>query len=293
MAYRFRRRYTPRTTYRKSSRRYSGRSRRYASSRKKSWSLGRRRRQPIRARRFKRRVLAISQTKKSDKMLGANGLGVQTGFVLAATGGDVAYNLWSPPTREYDNQEVDPQDRNRQDIFFVGWKDVMYMEIGQALIWRRIIFWSYERYEFAQSVLNSSGNYFRRWEPYTNSTHPEVTQDILRGTEGIDYAERFTFDAQTDSKKIRVIYDKKRVINPKSTIITVKNYKMWHPIRRKIVFDNPESGDSLEEGVWSVESPNSAGNLYVLDMFAHAVGSTGASLSTSIRPESTVYWRET
>lgn len=226
-------------------------------------------------------------------MLGANALGVTLSFTLAATGGQVSYNLWSPPTREYDDQKVTPQDRNRNEVFFVGWKDHLYMEIGQALIWRRIIFWSYERYEFAQSVLNSAGQYFRRWEPYTNSTHPEVTEDVLRGVDGIDYNERFAFDAQTDSKKIRVVYDRKRVINPKSTIITVRNFKMWHPIRRKIVFDNPEAGDMLEEGVWSVESPNSAGNLYVLDMFAHAVVSTPESRSTQIRPESTVYWRET
>ena len=226
-------------------------------------------------------------------MLGASGAGAIQPITIASVAGSVTYNLWSPPTREYENEQVDPMDRNRQSIFFVGWRDVMYIEMTQALIWRRIIFWSYKRYEFAQSVLNTSGNYFRRWDPYTDSFHPEVTEDVLRGQDGIDYVERFSFDAQTDSNKIRVIYDRKRVFNPMANNPTVRNFKFWHPIRKKIVFDNPEEGDNLESTVWSVESPNSAGNLYVLDMFAHAV-STGAEAGpTTINAESTVYWRET
>jgi hypothetical protein len=250
-------------------------------------------RRSVPARRFKRRVLAISQTKKSDKMLGATSTGTIQPITLATGFNSVAYNLWSPPTREYDNQEVDPQDRNRSSIFFVGWKDVMYMEMTQAVIWRRIVFWSYKRYEFAQSVLNSDGNYFRRWEPYLNDIHPEVTEDILRGSDGIDYSERFSFDAQTDPKKIRVIYDRKRVFNPFANNPTVRNFKMWHPIRKKIVFDDPEEGDDMESNVWSVESPRSAGNVYVLDMFAHAVSQGPTAGPTTINAESTVYWRET
>ena len=70
-------------------------------------------RRSVPARRFKRRVLAISQTKKSDKMLGATSTGTIQPITLATGFNSVAYNLWSPPTREYDNQEVDPQDRNR------------------------------------------------------------------------------------------------------------------------------------------------------------------------------------
>lgn len=226
-------------------------------------------------------------------MLGATSAGAIQPITLASGFNQVAYNLWSPPTREYDNQEVDPQDRNRSSIFFVGWKDVLYMEMTQAVIWRRIVFWSYKRYEFAQSVLNSSGNYFRRWEPFVNSIHPEVTEDILRGADGIDYSERFAFDAQTDSKKIRVIYDRKRVFNPFANNPTVRNFKMWHAIRKKIVFDDPEEGDDMESNVWSVESPRSAGNVYVLDMFAHSVSQGPTAGPTTVNAESTVYWRET
>lgn len=268
-------------------------TRRSYGGRRKTWSLGRKRRAPYRARRFKRRVLAISQTKKSDKMLGASGAGNIQSIVLPTTGGGVSYNLWSPPTREYDSVSDNPQDRNSADIFFVGWKDVLYVEMSQALVWRRVIFWSYERYEFAQTVLTTAGTYYRRWEPYQNSFHPEVTEEVLRGTEGVDYDERWAFDAAIDRKKVRVIYDKKLVFNPQANNPTVRNFKRWHPIRRKIVFDNPEAGDMLEQGVWSVESPNSAGNLYVWDMFAHALSTGPTAGPTSIRTESTVYWRET
>ena len=150
---------------------------------------------------FQRRVLAISRTKKSDKMLGATSTGTIQPITLATGFNSVAYNLWSPPHVSTITRRWIPQDRNRSSIFFVGWKDVMYMEMTQAVIWRRIVFWSYKRYEFAQSVLNSDGNYFRRWEPYLNDIHPEVTEDILRGSDGIDYSERFSFDAQTDPRK--------------------------------------------------------------------------------------------
>ena len=54
-------------------------------------------RRSVPARRFKRRVLAISQTKKSDKMLGATSTGTIQPITLATGFNSVAYNLWSPP----------------------------------------------------------------------------------------------------------------------------------------------------------------------------------------------------
>lgn len=234
-------------------------------------------------------MLGVASTKKYDKMLGADSSGTVGGVFIPP--GNVTFTMWAPATREFQADETGPADRNRWDVFFVGFKDMVYFELVRPIIWRRVVFWTHERYEWAQSVLNSSGDYFRRVEPQTVLSQPDFINDLLQGDVGRDYENRFMFDSKIDNRRNRVVYDRKITVNVgNDSIGKIVNFKRWHDIRRLIQYDDAESGGDIETQVWAVDKSGTSGNLYVLDMFHMGLGSTGND--AFVRYESDVYWHE-
>lgn len=278
-------RYGVRRSYRKSSRRRP----KYAPVR---------RRRVFRRRtgnRFKRRVMAISQVKKRDTMLAANAAGdTSNASGILVNGDTMVMNLWAPATRSYEEVENSPADRNSTTCFFVGIKESLYMFANTPFIWRRIVFWSFNRYLFAESVENTDGTRFRRSEQFTPSTHPELVEEVFEGTLDTDFQARTLFDAKVDRNKIRVVSDRRRIINPGMERGALRDMKLWTGVRRRIIYDDDEFGRNVASSVWSAQTPGSMGNLYILDLFSVALNSvaTGPEAGSVRYNSTTVYWRE-
>lgn len=245
-------------------------------------------------RKFKRRVMAISQVKKRDTMLAANSAGdTSNASGILVTGDEVVMNLWAPATRDYEEVENSPADRNQTTVFFVGVKESMYMFANTPFIWRRVVFWSYNRYLFAESVSNSEGTRYRRSEQFGPLTHPELVEELFEGTLDIDYQNRTLFDAKIDRNKIKVVSDRRRIINPGMERGALRDMKLWTQVRRRVIYDDDEVGRDVASSVWSAQTPGSMGNLYILDLFSVALNSVAGTEAGSVRYNSTtVYWRE-
>ncbi|UBQ66265.1 Cap protein [finch CRESS-DNA virus] len=237
--------------------------------------------------------MAISQVKKRDTMLAANSAGDTTTSGVLVTGDEVVMNMWAPATRSYDEVENSPADRNSTKVYFVGVKESLYMYANTPFIWRRVVFWSYNRYLFAESVENSEGTRYRRSEQFGPTTHPELVEEIFEGTLNTDYQNRTLFDAKVDRSKIRVISDRRRIINPGMERGALRDMKLWTNVRRRIIYDDDEFGRNVASSVWSAQTPGSMGNLYILDLFSVGINSVAGSEAGSVRYNSTtVYWRE-
>lgn len=209
---------------------------------------------------------------------------------LSVTVGPPIYALWAPTTRDRTDLEHGPSDRNSDRIYFTGWKDRIAITLGDApLIWRRIVFWSYSAVALAISPTDpGTGDVYRRVEPFSHISQAALVESFWKGTLNRDWHSDFSFDAKFDNHRNRVISDRKRVINPKFAQ-GFRNYFLWYPIRRWIQHDDEEAGSDTIGSVWAATTPNSPGNLYVLDVFALAQRGTDAA---TVRYESTVYWRE-
>lgn len=238
--------------------------------------------------------MAISQVKKRDTMLAANSAGDTSDVsAIAVTGDNLVMNLWAPATRDYEEVENSPADRNQSTVFFVGVKESLYMYANTPFIWRRVVFWSYNRYVFAESVANSDGTRFRRSEQFGPFTHPELVEELFEGTLDVDYQNRTLFDAKIDRNKVKVVSDRRRIINPGMERGALRDVKQWTSVRRRVIYDDDEVGRDVASSVWSAQTPGSMGNLYILDLFSVGIGSAAGEEAGSFRYNSTtVYWRE-
>lgn len=222
-------------------------------------------------------------------MLGANSEGIPSSITI--TVGDPISVLWSPTTRDFNPIENDRGDRSHHDTFFVGFKDWMTFEMGNTpMIWRRVVFWSYARSLFAQTILDGSGNYYRRTSPFTYSNQAGFFNEVILGTEGIDWEQAHMYKAQLDPRRIRVISDRRQTINPRNGTGFLKTPSPYHSIRRKVMYDDKELGGDTQSSIWSIVAPNAPGNLYVWDTFV--LPTTYGTNPVSVRYETRVYWRE-
>jgi len=239
--------------------------------------------------------MAISQVKKRDTMLAANAAGdTSNASAILVNGDEVVMNLWAPLTRNFEETENSPADRNATKVFFVGIKESLYMFANTPFIWRRVVFWSFNRYLFAESVENTDGTRYRRSEPFTPTTHPELVEELFEGTLDVDWQRRTLFDAKIDRGKIKVVSDRRRIINPGMERGAMRDMKLWTSVRRQVIYDDDEFGRDIASSVWSAQTPGSMGNLYVLDLFSIPIGSVAVGPEAgNVRYNSTtVYWRE-
>lgn len=270
-------------------RRYPARKRRTRVARSYSRKRTSRRRYGG-GRRFKKRVLSIASRKKYDTMRSGG-----TDGVIDVTFNDaqMAILAWSPTTIPYNQIEHAPAHRNSQEIFFVGVKERLDPYAVFPFVWRRVVFWTHQRFEQFRTIEGLGGTRFRLGVTYgvSDLSAFDIQELMFKGSAGVDWDTTRPIDARLDTQRIRVVSDRKVNFNPNSEQGRYSLFKRWHPIRRKIIYDQQENGDDMTPNYWSTVSPTSSGNLYIVDFFGFPPGlGQGAAARLSI--QSTVYWRE-
>ena len=190
--------------------------------------------------------------------------------------------------------------RESKYVKYTGYREKVHITTSAALIWRRIVIWSYNRIPNAvgPTKTDANGNTYdtRQITPLQNTE--DWRTFIFRGTQGIDYTVDTLHEAPLNSDHFTVAYDRTRTLNPRrpggDQFDFIHNAKFWNH-GGKIIYSDDESGltKGPETNGWSALGRESKGNLFILDIF-----STGTSLTSNqsgvarYAPVGTKYWTE-
>jgi len=112
---------------------------------------------------------------------------------------------------------------------------------------------------------------------------------LFRGAAGVDWSNLLT--APVDTTNINVMYDKYRNIRAGNEQGTIRNYKMYHPMNKNLVYDDDEQGGKESGNAFSTVGKPGMGDYYVVDIFQPRTGGTASSV-LRFEPTATLYWHE-
>lgn len=252
-----------------------------------------------------RRVRDIASRKKYDTIFGATSNDVQsTGQANIFAGTN--YFMWCPTWRQRRTASTDEHVRANQEVFMRGIKDRIMVSATFSLIHRRVCFWSHRRIDDARpfvfdnpDVIDAPSYQRRNLVALYPNLDEEIFEYLFKGTVGFDYSENSRWDTPLDNKRVKVVYDKQYTITPNYAAPDGAQFgktltrKLWHPINRKVLYDDDEEGADVNGSGWSAQTPESLGNYYVLDIFSTGQYIEGSNDQVgTYMPESTTYWHE-
>ncbi|WGD01124.1 MAG: capsid protein [Genomoviridae sp.] len=252
-----------------------------------------------------RRVRDIASRKKYDTIFGATTNDVQsTGQANIFAGTN--YFMWCPTWRQRRTASTDEHVRANQEVFMRGIKDRIMVSATFSLIHRRVCFWSHRRIDDARpfvfdnpDVIDAPSYQRRNLVALYPNLDEEIFEYLFKGTVGFDYSENSRWDTPLDNKRVKVVYDKQYTITPNYAAPDGAQFgktltrKLWHPINRKVLYDDDEEGADVNGSGWSAQTPESLGNYYVLDIFSTGQYIEGSNDQVgTYMPESTTYWHE-
>lgn len=196
--------------------------------------------------------------------------------------------------------------RTSTSCYMVGLSEHIRIQTSTGLpwFWRRICFtYKTDAFLITQSSdtptnpyppsLDTSGGMQRVFfNQYTNNMQATIdAQDaiIFKGAKNVDWTD--TIIAPLDTARITVKFDKTTVLRSGNAFGTVKESKIFHPMRKNLVYGDDEAGDIENGAYYSVGSKAGMGDFYVMDIFSP--GSAGSSTDTLLlQANSTLYWHE-
>jgi hypothetical protein len=115
-----------------------------------------------------------------------------------------------------------------------------------------------------------------------------MTALLFRGSRGIDWLD--PHNAKVDTTRIRVMYDKSRMLRSGNSDGTMHRFRQWFPMNKTLVYDNDESAEGETNGSISVSGPAGMGDYYIVDFIDCAGGSPSDTIT--FLPQATLYWHE-
>lgn len=112
---------------------------------------------------------------------------------------------------------------------------------------------------------------------------------MFKGVRFTDWNDPIT--AALDNRRIDVAYDRTRIIQSSNANGIIRDYKLWHPMNKTLVYDDDESGDVENTNNFSVRDKRGMGDYYVVDLVSGGAGATSTDL-ISFNSNSTLYWHE-
>lgn len=203
--------------------------------------------------------------------------------------------------------------REKEETFAVGLKEKLRFatDTSSPWLWRRICFsmygtdiWNYPTavgaYTMKLPAIDGntvSDGPYRIWMELDSTTTdtPErvfirgnLYNHVFRGLQNVDWSNPFT--APIDSHKVKLWSDTTTRIASSSDSGQLRILNRWHPIRKRLVYEDIEEGKSTVVAGWSTSSRMSMGDYYVIDMFINA-GDDGTN-NLSFGSDASYYWHE-
>lgn len=195
--------------------------------------------------------------------------------------------------------------RLHRETFSVGYAENVTIETGGAANWQwrrlafrmknspsREAFPTQTLYQYVADVVPPPG-YVRALYDFSLDDNARTTlyYEIFQGSQGVDWKD--IFNARLNTTKVVPIYDRTIQISGGNDAAHWKRRKFWHPTRKRLVYDDKESGDHKVQGEdshFSANGTHSMGDLWILDFFACANG--GATNQLRFVPQGCYYWHE-
>nr|QVW56579.1 MAG: capsid protein [Gemycircularvirus] len=289
---------------------------------------GPRRRYPTKKRTYRKnramprkRILNITSRKKRDTMQTVSNTNPNTGasqaiannsavvnganqgfFVFAATGRDLTIFNGSIGAI---GQEAS---RTSTTCYMRGLYENIRVQTSssQPWIWRRICFKyrgfnAFNTASTSDTPLQNSNNpifentngHNRLWlNQNVNGVGNTIAEQygiLFKGQRFTDWSDPIT--AATDTRRVDVCYDRTRIINSGNANGVIRDYKLWHPMNKNIVYDDDESGDVELTSNYSVKDKRGMGDYYVVDLVSGGAGATSTDL-ISFNSNASLYWHE-
>nr|QVW56453.1 MAG: capsid protein [Gemycircularvirus]UBQ66247.1 Cap protein [finch CRESS-DNA virus] len=266
----------------------------------------------------KKRLLNVTSRKKRDTMLSWSntstaGASITTNVgAMYVPGNLYGYSLWSPTARDL-SQFSGPAGavgqeamRTATTCYMRGLSENIRVQTSSGLpwLWRRICF-KFKGPQFYtiaagdtptqpwQPWLESSNGYARQWFNATVNNQGNTTSImnsyLFKGVQGQDWND--VLIAPVDSRRVDVAYDKYRRISSGNASGQLKEYKLWHPMNKNLVYNDDESGESEITAFNSVQDKRGMGDYYILDLLVPGVGATSSDI-LAISSTASLYWHE-
>lgn len=265
----------------------------------------------------KRSVLNVTSRKKRNTMLSwsnTNGTGgtqtVTQGNLLVPGSTGYAWVPWHATAMDLDSLSTLPNDASRTatSCYMVGLAENLKFQTSTGLPWfhRRICFSIKGPNPFASispldTTANQTTNFYadtsngmeRLWFnlQVNSSTTTLANQQALlfKGLQGRDWTDVIT--APVDNTRISVRYDRTTTISSGNSNGIVRERKMFHPMRKNLVYDDEEAGQGKQSSYYSVDSKLGMGDFYVIDIIQPGSGGSASDLLL-LSATSTLYWHE-
>lgn len=261
----------------------------------------------------KRSILNTSSKKKRDTMVSYTNqeLGTDVGSTTYRIGpaflrGGTTYMFpWIATARPgvYDTAgqpatAIDQSCRTASRCYMKGVKEKIQVQTsdGTAWQWRRVCFtlkgpyiYTQERENLRYSLLTSQGMVRVVNGAQTLSIFNTLQELMFQGKAGVDYLSPFT--AKMDNDRVTTKYDKTFRLQSGNASGQMRNFNMWHPMNKNLMFDDDENGGGMDLGRYSTYAKQGMGDYYIVDIIAAGSGSLGSQFM-SFEPSSTLYWHE-
>lgn len=208
--------------------------------------------------------------------------------------------IWNATGRPGENSDgqrgskLDTSLRTSESIYAKGLKERITLETNNAAPWewRRICFTSKDDFGEAdpdESALfrRTSNGMVRLVSAQSEATY--LNDQLFEGARNADWLSAIT--APVSTKHFAIKYDKTRVIRSTNNSGTIRNFKLWHPMEKNIVYEGEQEGETMTDSAVSVTGRAGMGNYYVIDIFRKH-GQNDDQSTLTFTPEATFFWHE-
>ena len=220
--------------------------------------------------------------------------------IMSATGASFYTFAWLASGRPAEQSsgakgtKIDEGTRTNTTIYARGLKEriTLTTSSGLAWEWRRIVF-QIKKADFQDTPDPTTSKFMRLTSNgmvrlVTLIPNEDIFIELFDGARNQDWLD--PLNAKTNTRLIDVKYDRVKQIRSGNDLGVIKHYNMWHPINKNIVYEDEQDGDTMFTSALSTGSKAGSGDMYVVDIFRSAGGSSDDLLS--YLPQSTFYWHE-
>lgn len=259
-------------------------------------------------------ILNTSSIKKRDTMLAwtnSSPAGISEGPGAAVFVPSTTYCIvWSPTARGSSNSsgvrgsKFFEQIRTAVSTYCVGVAETIQLSTSgpTGWYWRRICF----TMKGESLYVNDRGTYDLSNSPVARITSDGMKRAVLvseaaldtravifKGQQNVDWADVTL--APLDTNRIRPLYDRRVHVKSNNNAGTTMVKRIFHPMRKNLVYNEDENGEDVSESFYSVEGRAGMGDYYIVDFFqadAQGVESSVTPSNLLFEPQATFYWHE-
>lgn len=199
--------------------------------------------------------------------------------------------LWSPTARLKDagTGTFYETARTKSTVYWKGVNERLEMSPtnGVSWKWRRLVI-EMKSYRPGIAYEETSAGYVRKWARLPDVDATALAGLVFDGTNELDYNTFFL--GKTDSNRVKVHYDKTRVLSTGNQASYIKTYKQWMPLEKNMIYDEDEVGNIESNQPWAATGMKGMGDIFIWDIFTD-IGA-GVADTLTLRNSSTVYWHE-